>query len=83
MRLDDDNVVFLSITSWCKFPTYEVEFGWGKPTWVTTSRCLVKNIIVLMDTRAGEGIQAVVSMEEQDLALFERNVEFRGYICFS
>ncbi|KAJ1392445.1 Transferase [Sesbania bispinosa] len=61
--------------SWCRFPMYEADFGWGKPIWVTTSGFPVRNGIVLMDTRDGKGIEAVVSMEEEDMARFERDVE--------
>lgn len=78
----NDMVVYI-LTSWCRFGTYEVDFGWGKPKWVTTMPCPVKNIIVLMDTRDGEGIEALVNMEEKELILFERNVELLGCVCFS
>ncbi|KAK2437986.1 stemmadenine O-acetyltransferase [Trifolium repens] len=41
-----------SFSSWCKFPMYEADFGWGKPTWVvTTFGCSLRNVIFLMDTR--------------------------------
>ena len=23
------------ITSWCRFPIYNADFGWGKPYWVS------------------------------------------------
>lgn len=33
-------------TSLCKLPIYEIDFGWGKPTWVT-SQSNHKNLFVL------------------------------------
>ena len=31
-----NQVVYIS-SSWCRFPFYEADFGWGKPIWVTTA----------------------------------------------
>ncbi|RDX80999.1 Vinorine synthase, partial [Mucuna pruriens] len=55
-------------SSWCGMRMYEVDFGWGKPIWSTTSWCPARNIIILMDTRDGGGIEAIVNMEDRDMA---------------
>lgn len=73
------NQTLFIFSSCCKFPMYETNFGWGKPIWVTTSVIPGKNIIYLMDTRDGDGIEAIVSMEEKDMAVFERNEELLQY----
>ncbi|KAK7319080.1 hypothetical protein RJT34_03793 [Clitoria ternatea] len=65
--------------SWCRYAMYEADFGWGKPVWVTSSGCPVKNSVVLMDTRDGCGIEALVNMEEKDMARFERDRELLRY----
>jgi len=75
----DYNQSLILYASWCKFPMYEADFGWGKPIWVTTSTCPVKNAIVLMDTRNGDGIEAIVNMKESDMVRFEREVELLQY----
>jgi len=75
----DYNQSLIVSASWCKFPMYEADFGWGKPIWVTTSTCPVKNAIVLMDTRNGDGIEAIVNMKESDMVRFEREVELLQY----
>lgn len=75
----DYNQSLILYASWCKFPMYEADFGWGKPIWVTTSTCPVKNAIVLMDTRNGNGIEAIVNMKESDMVRFEREVELVQY----
>ncbi|XP_057416026.1 stemmadenine O-acetyltransferase-like [Lotus japonicus] len=75
----EENQSMFIFTSWCRFPMYEVDFGWGKPIWVTTSECPAKNSIILMDTRDGDGIEAIVNMEEKDMTLFEHNVELLQY----
>ncbi|KHN46039.1 BAHD acyltransferase [Glycine soja] len=69
-------VTMFCCASWCRFPMYEADFGWGKPVWFTTSE---SNSIVLMDTRDGGGIEALVNMEEQDMIRFERDVELLQY----
>ncbi|KAF7839836.1 acylsugar acyltransferase 3-like [Senna tora] len=72
---NDEEMVMFYVASWCRFGVYEGDFGWGKPIWVTTSGCPVKNSVVLVDTRDGDGIEALVNMEENDMALFERDVQ--------
>ncbi|RZC72815.1 hypothetical protein C5167_048296, partial [Papaver somniferum] len=49
----------LLMTSWCRFGLYDADFGWGKPTWVTTDPFIEpnKNIIVMNDMKCGEGIE--------------------------
>jgi len=66
---------FFCFSSWCRFPFYEADFGWGKPTWVSIGNMESKNVIVLMDTRDGSGIEAWVCLSEEDMALFERDSE--------
>ncbi|XP_045821366.1 stemmadenine O-acetyltransferase-like [Trifolium pratense] len=74
----DDQTMF-TFSSWCGFPIYEVDFGWGKPTWVTTFGSSLRNLIFMMDTRDGVGIEAYVNMEESDMARFENDVELLKY----
>ncbi|KAJ1401996.1 Transferase [Sesbania bispinosa] len=62
-----------------KLPTYEVDFGWGKPIWVTTVCSPVRNSVILMDTKSGNGIEALVNMEEQDLAILECDEKLLQY----
>jgi shikimate O-hydroxycinnamoyltransferase len=43
----------------------------------------VKNAIVLMDTRDGDGIEAIVNMKENDMIMFEHNVELLQYVSLN
>ncbi|KAL5060763.1 hypothetical protein RYX36_032367, partial [Vicia faba] len=61
----------IGFSSWCNFPIYEVDFGWGKPTWVTTCGCPWKNFVILMDRKDGNGIDAIVSLEENHMTKLE------------
>ncbi|PRQ45232.1 putative alcohol O-acetyltransferase [Rosa chinensis] len=65
-------------TSLCKLPVYEIDFGWGKPTWVT-SQSNQKNIFVLIDTKRGDGIEAWVTLDEEEMAIFESDEELLSF----
>ncbi|CAN1340224.1 Stemmadenine O-acetyltransferase [Linum perenne] len=67
---EEEKVDLLACTSWCGFPFYEPDFGWGKPVWVTPSACEVKGLITMMDTRNGDGVEAYVCLEEQEMDAF-------------
>ncbi|KAL3537857.1 hypothetical protein ACH5RR_001223 [Cinchona calisaya] len=61
------DVELCNFSSWCRFPVYEVDFSWGKPTWVCTTAFPFKNVVILMSTSCGEGIEAWVNMLEEDV----------------
>ncbi|KAJ9538069.1 LOW QUALITY PROTEIN: hypothetical protein OSB04_030802 [Centaurea solstitialis] len=63
---------FSIFTSWCRFPIYEANFGWGKPTWASDAGSSIE-IITLMDDRHGDGIIAWVSLNEKDMCAFEQD----------
>jgi shikimate O-hydroxycinnamoyltransferase len=70
----NENENTFGFTSWCKLPIYETDFGWGKPTWVTTSKSS-RNTILLIDTKNGNGIEVIVNLEKNVMAKFEQEVE--------
>ncbi|XP_062079562.1 BAHD acyltransferase BIA1-like [Humulus lupulus] len=65
-------------SSWCKFPLYEVNFGWGEPAWITNPMYSM-NALLLMDSKRGEGIEAWVSLDKEHMAVFEKNEELLSY----
>ncbi|OVA16382.1 Transferase [Macleaya cordata] len=65
----------LHFTSLCGFPSYEADFGWGKPEWVSAATYGYNNAIALMNTRSRDGIEAWVNMTKDDMAEFERDDE--------
>ena len=70
------NVEVFRFISWANYRLYEANFGWGKPFWVSTAALAFKNIIILIKTRVNSGLdQAWVTMEEQDMDIFEQNQE--------
>ncbi|CAL1385414.1 unnamed protein product [Linum trigynum] len=64
--------VYIS-SSWCNFPVYEADFGWGKPVRVTTAAQELKDTIVLLDTGDRDGVEALVCLEEREMAEFQRD----------
>ncbi|KAK2987331.1 hypothetical protein RJ640_023632 [Escallonia rubra] len=70
-NIDMDNCLFL--TSLRKAGISEVDFGWGKPSWYYFCNPGLKNLVFLMDTRSGDGIEALVSLSGQAMAIFERD----------
>ncbi|PQM43090.1 BAHD acyltransferase [Prunus yedoensis var. nudiflora] len=73
-----DDLETNTCSSWCRLPLYETEFGWGKPSWVST-RSTVKNTIMLMDLSDGEGVEALVTLKEEDMTIIESNEELLPY----
>ncbi|KAF8040711.1 hypothetical protein BT93_B2822 [Corymbia citriodora subsp. variegata] len=58
-------------SSWVRFPFYENDFGWGKPVWACIGSVPIKNVVILMSSRSGNGIEAWVTLDEQEMAKFQ------------
>ncbi|KAL8127731.1 hypothetical protein AgCh_014598 [Apium graveolens] len=69
----------LSITSMCNMGQYELDFGWGKPVWFYYCNLKTVNFISLCDTGAGGGIQAIVSLSKQEMAILETDPELLAF----
>ncbi|OMO81408.1 Transferase [Corchorus olitorius] len=69
-----------TFTSLCRFPRYEADFGWGKPVWASSVARDMKNVVSFMDTATGNGVEAWVSLKEEDMAKLESDDEFLAYI---
>lgn len=75
--------LFCPFSSWTKLPLYEVDFGWGKPTWVTTVIFPIGNHVILMATRCGKGIEAWMNLDKLDMVEFEQNPKLLQYASIS
>ncbi|PON58792.1 Transferase [Trema orientale] len=70
-------------SSWCRFSVYEVDFGWGKPVWVSSGILSSQNLIVMEDTKCGNGIQAWVTLDPQVMAIFECDEDIVSFASFN
>ena len=75
----DVSIHRFSASSWCGFPLYGADFGWGKPVWVCIPILRVKNTILLMDTRDGQGIETVLWLGEEEMKCFEKNQQLLAF----
>ncbi|OWM70684.1 hypothetical protein CDL15_Pgr014357 [Punica granatum] len=69
-------------SSWCSFRLYDIDFGWGRPVWVSNiglCKPMFLNLIFLVDTRSGDGIEAWVPTDEQEMALLQENPELHAF----
>ncbi|CDP08060.1 unnamed protein product [Coffea canephora] len=65
--INNPNTPYCHFTSGCKLPFHDVDYGWGKPLSVFAPALPVKNRIILMDAKYGEGIQALVTLADEDM----------------
>lgn len=76
----EEEVNQVGFSSWCKFGFYEADFGWGKPAWVTSygiRGSVFMRLVILVDTRLGDGIEAWVTLDERHMAIMETNTQLR------
>ncbi|KAK1406667.1 hypothetical protein QVD17_42175 [Tagetes erecta] len=75
-----DNYTF---TSWCNMGFYDIDFGWGKPSWVSgyigDGVPMFMNLVTLMDTKCGGGTEAWVSLDEEEMKVLQCNQELLAY----
>ncbi|EXB82427.1 Vinorine synthase [Morus notabilis] len=76
-------VITFAFTSLCRFPVYEADFGWGKPTWVGSAALNFHNVTVFMDAKNGDGIEAYLSLKDEDLAKLEVDKEFQACVSLT
>lgn len=74
-RNETDICVFTSV---CGFPYYEADFGWGKPSWISSVH-KPSDIVLMMDTKCGRGIEAWVTLEEKDMLKFQQDEDIVAF----
>lgn len=74
---DIDKVDCYGFTSLCRMPIYP-DFAWGKPARVTHVQSAVE-LTMLFDTRDGEGIEAWMSLDENDMNAFQQDSDIMAF----
>ncbi|KAJ0735760.1 putative acetyl-CoA-benzylalcohol acetyltransferase [Helianthus annuus] len=81
MLIGDPSVQVYWTTSFCWFPLYEVDFGWGKPVQVkyVIPEVDFKNL-VLMDTPDKDGIEVTIRLPEEEMLILQQDKELLAFI---
>ncbi|KAI6695891.1 hypothetical protein NL676_023601 [Syzygium grande] len=64
-----------TFASWCGVGFNDLDFGWGRPRWVSTGNIgddVFKNAVVMMHALSGNGIEAWIVLEEQEMSIPEQ-----------
>lgn len=78
----EEEVDYLGFSSWCGFGFYEIDFGWGKPIWVSSYAVVAPvfmNLVILLETRNSDGIEAWVTLDEQEMDSLRHNHEILAF----
>ncbi|KAM6589540.1 hypothetical protein CsatA_012145 [Cannabis sativa] len=79
-KMTNEKTLF-SFSSWCRFPLYESDFGWGKPVWVGVPPFPSNNLVVLMDSKSGDGgIEAFINLDKNVIDKLESDEEFLAFV---
>ncbi|KAL7614063.1 hypothetical protein Lser_V15G07254 [Lactuca serriola] len=75
---------YYSSSSMCNSGLYEADFGWGRPVWSCYGNFndnipLYANIIILMDTRKGDGVEAWVTLGQEEMDILENDPDLLLY----
>ena len=65
-------------TSWCNFPAYKIDFGWGKPVWMSRIHSGFE-AATFLDTEGGDGIEAWLSFNKQEMPLFLQDEDILAF----
>ncbi|XP_038695405.1 BAHD acyltransferase BIA1-like [Tripterygium wilfordii] len=76
---EGDDVHFFSCSSLVGIPTFDADFGWGKPIWWTFVRLMLPNTAFIMSRREGDELEVFVWLSEEEMAIFERNKELLAF----
>lgn len=80
IKRDDINNFYVG-TDLCNYKLlYGVSFGWGKPIWLSNVPAASNNNVAsLVSTREDGGIEAWVTLSEEDMAAFEQDQELLAF----
>nr|XP_043614134.1 stemmadenine O-acetyltransferase-like [Erigeron canadensis] len=70
-----------TFSSWCGYPLYDIDFGWGMPKWISVTNTPFRNGIMMMDAKQGNGIEVWANLDEDVMDIFEQDHELLTY-CF-
>ncbi|KAK1294574.1 Deacetylvindoline O-acetyltransferase [Acorus calamus] len=78
-RAEEVEVERYMFTSWCRFPFYETDFGWGGPAWVASPPYMLENFFLLMSARGGDGFEVWAFLTEEEMEGFANDPELLAF----
>lgn len=75
-----DKFIILSCSCLCRFPLYDVDFGWGEPIWVGTSGFPSKKFVIFIDAKSGGGIDVTMRLSKKEMEKFEGDLELQSLL---
>ncbi|KAH0718210.1 hypothetical protein KY285_014241 [Solanum tuberosum] len=75
IAFEDENCSVYFCSNLCKYPYYNVDFGWGKPERVSIPNGPFKIFFFFMDYQNGRGLEARVMLKKHHMSEFERDEE--------
>ncbi|KAL3497714.1 hypothetical protein ACH5RR_040446 [Cinchona calisaya] len=73
IRENKSEIEVYRCSSLCRYPFNEMNFGLGKPIWVGMFNSKIKNTFILMDSLKPGGIEALVTLEKDKMAILEKD----------
>ncbi|KAK4425159.1 Vinorine synthase [Sesamum alatum] len=73
--LMNGEIELCAFASWCGFPLYEVDYSWGKPISLCTSSGLPVSSCTLVNSRSGDGIEAIINMPQDNVEILESQIK--------
>ncbi|KAI5674932.1 hypothetical protein M9H77_05882 [Catharanthus roseus] len=75
------NIDVYYFSSFSRLGINKVDFGWGKAEWTTMLQTQSQEMY-LFGSIDGNGLEALVTLEEEKMSLFEKNQHLLPFICF-
>ncbi|XP_009606423.1 vinorine synthase-like [Nicotiana tomentosiformis] len=71
-------IEIIHMSSLCGYQFYDVDFGWGRPSWVNPIKDIGINVVILMDSRDSGGVDAWICLKDKDsMTVFEHELELQ------
>ncbi|RVW36672.1 Vinorine synthase [Vitis vinifera] len=78
--MEDEEVDVFLFSSWSRLSFHDADFGWGKPVWVSKIHFPADQIF-LLDGEGGDGIDAWVGLNKQDMLQLQQDGDIMAFTC--
>ncbi|KAJ8759512.1 hypothetical protein K2173_007129 [Erythroxylum novogranatense] len=75
-----ENVTSIVFTSACRFPLYDVDFGWGKAVWIGMGGWPFHNMILFLDSKVEGDIEVHILLKDEVMANFVNDEELHAFL---